>query len=218
MYLQWILNVFRPLPLFHILLRYSLILKWITLFFLPSSIYTQYPHNLLKIKTEITHLHKYSDPLLSTLLKHLWQRLKPQVFVGMTLQAWHTCIWGVSPILLCRSSHALSGLVFALTCTVNCGTSYRQVCAFPNYVQSIEFTSSCRNISKMINGNRMHRSSISSLIAKGLNTHVNKVFLFFILNTFAKTSKNVFFAFSLWCIVCRLLIICIYLMNLRTRL
>ena len=55
----------------------------------------------------------------------------------------------------------LHGLVFALTCTVNCGTLYRQVCAFPNHVQSIEFTtgglqSSCRNISRMINGNRMH--------------------------------------------------------------
>jgi hypothetical protein len=32
------------------------------------------------------------------------------------------------------------GLVFALTCTVNCGTLYRQMCAFPNHVQSIEFT------------------------------------------------------------------------------
>jgi hypothetical protein len=32
------------------------------------------------------------------------------------------------------------GLVSALTCTVNCGTLYRQVCAFPNHVQSIEFT------------------------------------------------------------------------------
>ena len=32
------------------------------------------------------------------------------------------------------------GLVFALTCTVNCGTLYRPVCAFPNHVQSIEFT------------------------------------------------------------------------------
>jgi hypothetical protein len=63
------------------------------------------------------------------------------------------------------------GLVFALTCTVNCGTFYRQVCAFPNPVQSIEFTtgglqSSCRNISRMTNGNRMHLNSISSLIAK----------------------------------------------------
>ncbi|CDQ73113.1 unnamed protein product [Oncorhynchus mykiss] len=52
-----------------------------------------------------------------------------------------------------------------------------QVCAFPNHVQSIEFTtgglkSGCRNISRMINGNRMHLSSILSLIAKGLNTYV----------------------------------------------
>jgi hypothetical protein len=56
-------------------------------------------------------------------------------------------------------------LVFALRCTVKCGTLYRQVCAFPNHVQTIEFTtdglqSSCRNISRMINGNRMHLSSI----------------------------------------------------------
>ena len=69
-------------------------------------------------------------------------------------------------------------LVFSLTCTVNCGTLYKQVCAFPNHVQSIEFTtgglqSSCRNISRMINGNRMHLNSIPSLIAKGLNTYVN---------------------------------------------
>jgi hypothetical protein len=32
------------------------------------------------------------------------------------------------------------GLDFALTWTVNCGTLYRQVCAFPNNVQSIAFT------------------------------------------------------------------------------
>ena len=32
------------------------------------------------------------------------------------------------------------GFVFALTCTVNCGILYRQVCAFPNHVQSIEMT------------------------------------------------------------------------------
>ena len=53
------------------------------------------------------------------------------------------------------------GLVFALTCNVNCGTLYRQVCAFPNHVQSTEFTtgglqSSWRNISRMINRNRMY--------------------------------------------------------------
>ena len=31
------------------------------------------------------HLHQYSDPLLSTLLKHLWQRWQHGVFLGMTL-------------------------------------------------------------------------------------------------------------------------------------
>ena len=55
------------------------------------------------------------------------------------------------------------GLVFALTCNVNCGTLYNQ-----------GDQSSCRNISRMINGNRMHLSSILSLIAKGLNTYANK--------------------------------------------
>ena len=34
----------------------------------------------------------------------------------------------------------LHGLVFAMTCDVNSGTLYRQVCAVPNHVQSIEFT------------------------------------------------------------------------------
>ena len=43
-----------------------------------------------------------TEHLLSTFLKHLWQRLQLRVFLNMTLQAWHTCIWGVSPIL-CRS-------------------------------------------------------------------------------------------------------------------
>ena len=74
------------------------------------------------------------------------------------------------------------GLVFVLTCTVNWGTLYRQVCAFPNHVQSIEFTtgglqSRCTNISRMINGNRMYLSSVLSVIAKGLHTYVNNVFM-----------------------------------------
>jgi hypothetical protein len=83
-----------------------------------------------------------------------------------------------------------------LTVTVNCGALYRPACAFPNHVQSIEFTtgglqSSCLKILKMIYGNRMRLSSMLSLIAKGLNTYVSKAFLFFIF-TFAKISKNLF--------------------------
>ena len=46
--------------------------------------------------------------------------------------------------------------------------------------------------SRTIIRNRMHLSSISSLIAKGLNAYVNKVFLFFICNRFANISKNLF--------------------------
>ena len=59
--------------------------------------------------------------------------------------------------------------------------------------------SSCRNISRMINGNRMRLSSISSLIAKGLN--VNKVFLFFTFNIFANISKNLFLLCH-WRVLC----------------
>ena len=87
------------------------------------------------------------------------------------------------------------GLVFALKCIVNCGT-------FSNHVQSVEFTTgglqSSRNISRIINGNRMHLSPISSLIEKGLSTYVNKVYLFLIFSTF---SKNL----SLWGFVYRLM-------------
>jgi hypothetical protein len=36
-----------------------------------------------------------------------------------------------------ENSFNLIAWFFALTCTVNCGTLYRQVCAFPNHVQSI---------------------------------------------------------------------------------
>ena len=75
------------------------------------------------------------------------------------------------------------GLVFALIYTDNCGTLYRQVCAFPNHVQSIEFITggfqtSCRNMSRMINENRVHLSSVLRLIAKGLNTNVKRYFCF----------------------------------------
>ena len=107
--------------------------------------------------------------------------------------------------------------------TVNYGILYRQVCAFLNHVQSIEFTtgrlqSSCRNISRMIDGNRMLLSSISSLIAKVLNTFVNKVFLYYICYIWAKNSKNLFLSLSLWGIVCRLMKNKFNLIHFRMRL
>ena len=78
------------------------------------------PHNgkaktsfckFIKTKNRNITFRKYSDPLLSTSLKHLWQKLQPQVFLGMTLQAWHNYIWDVSLIPLCRSTRALSGWI-----------------------------------------------------------------------------------------------------------
>jgi hypothetical protein len=47
----------------------------------------------------------------------------------------------------------------------------------------------------MINGNRMHLSSNSNLIAKGLNAYVKRPSLGIVFSTFAKISKPVF-AFS----------------------
>ena len=85
-----------------------------------------------------------------------------------------SCLGGLQTIPL------TSCLVFALTCTVNCGTLYRQLCAFPNHVRLTEFTTgglqlSCRNISRMISGNRIHLSSIFSFMAKAVNTYVNVI-------------------------------------------
>ncbi len=91
----------------------------------------------------------------------------------------------------------LHGLDCALTCIVNCGTLYRQVCAFPNHVQSTEFTtgglqSSYRNVSRMISGNRMHLSSILSVMAKAANTyvHVNFLSCFFLSFLFLNTNNS----------------------------
>ena len=41
----------------------------------------------------------------------------------MTLQAWHTCIWRVSSILLCRSSQALSGWMVSVAAQLISGFS-----------------------------------------------------------------------------------------------
>jgi hypothetical protein len=70
-----------------------------------------------------------------------------------------------------RQFLGLHAIVSALTCTVNCGTLYRQVCFLLNHVQTIELAtsglqSSCTDVSRMIKGNWMHLSSIWSVIAK----------------------------------------------------
>jgi hypothetical protein len=63
------------------------------------------------------------------------------------------CFWYPSPALCldtilswssAGNSFDLMAWFFSLTCTINCGTLYRQVCAFPNHVQPIEFTTGGR--------------------------------------------------------------------------
>ncbi len=83
-------------------------------------------------------------------------------------------IYAVSEVY--RQFLRLHGLVCALTCTVNCGTLYKQVLTFQINLQSTKFTtgelqSSCRN-------NRMPLSSILSVMAKAVNTYVHVIFFF----------------------------------------
>ena len=125
--LQCIWKLFTALHFFHILnnmclIHMCLIPKLNKFFFFLKILHTT-PHNdnmkkffemfanLLKIKKEITctHVHKYSQPLLNTLLMHLWQQLQPQVFLNMMPQAWHTHLWAILPIPLCSTSQAQSG-------------------------------------------------------------------------------------------------------------
>ena len=49
-----------------------------------------------------------------------------------------SCLGGLQTIPL--TSCLVCALTCTVYCTVNCGTLYRQVCAFPNHLQSIEFT------------------------------------------------------------------------------
>ena len=99
---------------------------------------------------------------------------------------------------ICASRQSCLGTLWTIPstswlgfCIVNCGTLYRKACP-------INLTSHrCRNISRMINGNRMYLSSISSLKAKSLNTYVNKVFQFYIFMHLLTFLFSVF-TLSLW--------------------
>ena len=63
--------------------------------------------------------------------------------------------------------------------------------------------SSCRTISLMINGYSIYLRSISSLKAKGLNTCVNMVVVFFFCNKLENILKT--YICIVWCIVCKLM-------------
>uniref|UniRef100_A0A4W5N655 ArfGAP with SH3 domain, ankyrin repeat and PH domain 1 n=1 Tax=Hucho hucho TaxID=62062 RepID=A0A4W5N655_9TELE len=75
------------------------------------------------------YLMKKSDGL-----RKVWQRRKCSVKGGM-LTISHATVRGkhTTHTHACGQFLQPHGLRFALTCTVNCGTLYRQVCAFPNH-------------------------------------------------------------------------------------
>ena len=62
-------------------------------------------HNL---QTEISHLHKYSDPLLSTLLKHPLPRLQHQVFFGTPVCGEFLPFFSADPLKLCQVGQGAS--------------------------------------------------------------------------------------------------------------
>lgn len=74
-----------------------------------------------------------------------------------------------TPVSVFRKFLGFHSFLCALTCTVDYEALCWLLCAFPNHVQSAEFTtgghgSSCRNIWQMISGNKMHLTSILSNI------------------------------------------------------
>lgn len=87
----------------------------------------------------------------------------------------------------------------SLTYAINCETLFRQVCAFPNYVQWIQL-STVVEASRTINRSKMHQSSIVTVITKGLN--MGSVWYFTVLCKLSKHSKKLF-------LLCHFKILCI---------
>ena len=92
---------------------------------------------------------------------------------------------------LCKQFLWPHGLVL-LRYALSAETIYRQMCAFPNHVHWIEFTtyglqSRCRNTSKI--QENWEAPEVNCVIENGLNTYVNVIFQFFLFNKFAKCSK-----------------------------
>ena len=134
------------------------------MFFLKSH---TMPHNdkVKRFFVPITNFHKYSEPLLSTLLKHLWQRLQPRVFLGMTLQAWHTCIWGLSPILLCRSSQALSDWERRCTAIYRSPEMFELWLGHSRTFRDLSQSHSCVDV--LLEGEHLSQSEVLSALEQG---------------------------------------------------
>ena len=75
--IQCIRKLFRPLHFFHILLRYSLILKLIKSFFSPSSIYTKYP--IITKQKQLT----YSEGKKKKICKEELDKIPPEMCANL---------------------------------------------------------------------------------------------------------------------------------------
>lgn len=98
---QCIWRVFPALYIsLHLVMLHSIILNWIKFSPLMRRWKKLFESllNVLKVKKPKTrtteHVHKYSHPLLNTLLMHFWQQLQPHVFVSMMLPSWHSYFLG----------------------------------------------------------------------------------------------------------------------------
>jgi hypothetical protein len=150
------------------------------------------------------------DPPIST--EELWSSVRVTIGVLVTylnkaFLPWLLSVVGrpalgrvlvVTLLQICASSQSWLRALLTIPLTswlgfcsdMRCGTLYRRVC-----------------LSKSCPINWVYQSGTWAqfqVLAKALNAYVNKVFLFFICNKFANISKNLFFALSLWGIVCRL--------------
>lgn len=146
------------------------------------------------------HLASLPSGSWSLIADYCIQPTRGRVPVFWTLDDWpqicasrQSCLQ-IIPLTLC--------LIRALTCSVNCGTLYRQV-----PFQSTEFITgklqiSCTNISTMISGNRMLNFELNDKGYEYLSTCNFLVYLFF--NKWSKFPQKTFFTLSWWG-VCRIL-------------
>ena len=132
---------------------------------------------------------------------HLWM-MEATLFFG-TFNAADLFIFYPSPdlcldtILSRRSTdNSFDLIAFALTCAVNWGILYRQVCDFPIMSNQLNLPQVDFNqVVETSQGWSMETGCTWAQfngIAKGLNTYVNVIFTFLIFYKCAKMSKNLF--------------------------
>lgn len=76
---------------------------------------------------------QYSQPLLNTLLMHLWQELQPHLFLNIMPGAGRTYLWALLPFPLCNSirldgkRQCTASFSCLYRCSYRCGFAFRVV-------------------------------------------------------------------------------------------